>query len=135
MNMSRYGSYGGAHISTLRRWTLPAVVLCMLAAVVRADPATTQTMADAQCMVVGARLSASSDPQQRVPGQMILMYYLGRIDGRSPNADLESLIKTETQKMTTSDLESAAGRCGKEFSARGEEIVRIGKSLGNPAKK
>lgn len=86
-------------------------------------------------MVVGARLSASSDPQQRVPGQMILMYYLGRIDGRSPNTDLETLIKTETQKMTTSDLNNAASRCGKEFSARGEAIVRIGKSLSKPAAK
>jgi hypothetical protein len=107
----------------------------MLSAVARADTANTRTVADAQCLVVGARLSASSDPQQRVPGQMILMYYLGRIDGRSPNTDLEALIKTETQKMTTSELQSAAGRCGKEFSARGEEIVRIGKSLSTPAAK
>lgn len=65
---------------------------------------------------------------------MILIYYLGRIDGRSPNTDLKSLLKNETQKMTTSALQSAASRCGKEFSARGEAIVRIGKSLSKPAK-
>jgi hypothetical protein len=114
---------------------MPAVALCVLATVAQADPANTQTIADAQCMVVGARLSASSDPQQRMPGQMILMYYLGRIDGRSPNADLKTLIKTETQKMTTSELQNAASRCGKEFSARGDEIVRIGKSMSKPATK
>lgn len=86
-------------------------------------------------MVVGARLSASTDPQQKVPGQMILMYYLGRIDGRSPSADLKALIKTETRKMTPSDLQSAATRCGRQFAARGEEVVQIGKSLdGKPAK-
>lgn len=135
VNMSCHGSRAREHFTVLRHLALPAVAICMLATVAGADPANTQTIADAQCMVVGARLSASSDPQQRVPGQMILMYYLGRIDGRSPNADLESLIKTETQKMTTSDLQSAASRCGKQFSARGEEIVRIGKSLDNPAKK
>jgi hypothetical protein len=133
--MSRHGSRAGASITVLRHWALPAVAFCMLATVARADPATPQTIADAQCMVVGAHLSASSDPQERVPGQMILMYYLGRIDGRSPNADLESLIKTETRKMTSSDLQSAASRCGKQFSARGEEIVRIGKSLGNHSNK
>lgn len=133
MNMSRHGLGADAHLVLLRR-TLPAIACCMLATVARADPAATQTLADAQCMVVGARLSASTDPQQKVPGQMILMYYLGRIDGRSPNADLKTLIKTETQKMTTPDLQSAASRCGKQFAARGEAIVQIGKSLGKPAK-
>jgi hypothetical protein len=133
VDMSRHGSREGAHFTVLRHIALPAVALCTLSAVARADPANTQTVADAQCMVVGARLSASSDPQQRRPGQMILMYYLGRIDGRSPNTDLKTLIKTETQKMTKSELETAASRCGKEFSARGEEIVRIGKSLSKPA--
>ena len=136
--MSRHGSRESARFTVLRRVALPAIVFfmafCMFAALARADSAKTQTVADAQCMVVGAHLSASSDPQQRVPGQMILMYYLGRIDGRSPNADLKALTKTETQKMTASDLQNAAGRCGKEFSARGEEIVQIGKSLGKPAK-
>lgn len=132
--MLRHGSRGSAHFRVLRLGAWPAVGLCMLATVVQADsggprPAGPQTVADAQCMVVGARLAASSDPQQRMPGQMILMYYLGRIDGRSPNADLETLIKNETQRMTISDLQNAASRCGKEFSARGDEVVRIGKSL------
>lgn len=121
----------GAHLAALGCCILSASWLGMTA---RADPVNTQTVADAQCMVVGARLSASSDPQQRVPGQMIVMYYLGRIDGRSPHADLESLIKDQTRKMTASDLKNAAGRCGKEFSARGEAVVQVGKSLTRPAK-
>lgn len=126
----------------LRRVVRFSVICCcmltvggffVLTTIARADPANRQTVADAQCMVIGARLSASSDPQQKVPGQMILMYYLGRIDGRSPNADLQRLIKDQMQKMTTSDIQNAASRCGKEFAARGDDIVRIGKSLGKPA--
>ena len=87
-------------------------------------------------MVIGARLSASSDPQEKVPGQMILMYYLGRIDGRSPKTDLRTLLQNETHSMKEADIKSAAARCGKEFAARGEDIVRIGDSLGDrkPAK-
>ncbi|HEX5460399.1 MAG TPA: hypothetical protein VFX20_10550 [Steroidobacteraceae bacterium] len=104
----------------------------MLTTAARADSANTQTTADAQCMVVGARLSASADPQEKIPGQMILMYYLGRIDGRSPDADLKTLLMNETQRMTQSELKNAATRCGKEFSARGEDIVRIGKAIDNP---
>ena len=65
---------------------------------------------------------------------MILMYYLGRIDGRAPHADLRTLIKNQTQSMSASDFKSAATRCGKEFSARGDAVVDIGKSLGKPAK-
>lgn len=132
--MSPHGLRADARFTVLRRCALPAIASVMLATVARADSANTQTTADAECMVVGAQLSASSDPHQKVPGQMILMYYLGRIDGRSPNTDLKSLLKNETQKMTTSALQSAASRCGKEFSARGEAIVQIGKSLSKTAK-
>lgn len=133
--MSRHGSRADARFTGLRRCALPAIAVCMLAPLAGANPADMQTVADAQCMVIGARLSASTDPQQKVPGQMILMYYLGRIDGRSPNADLKTLIGTETRKMTATDVQNAASRCGKQFAARGEAIVRIGKSLGGkPAK-
>lgn len=130
--MSCHGLCRGACVAGLCGCVLAAGVLSMPATAVRADPANTQTAADAQCMVVGARLSASSDPQEKVPGQMILMYYLGRIDGRSPKTDLKTLLTNETQRMTQSELKNAATRCGKEFSARGEDIVRIGKAIDNP---
>ena len=60
---------------------------------------------------------------------MLAIYFLGRIDGRSPNADLEALLKKTAKKMTAAELRSAASRCGAEFSRRGAEITRIGKTL------
>jgi hypothetical protein len=87
------------------------------------------TVADVQCIVVGARLSESADQTQSQSGEMILTYYLGRIDGRSPNVDLQELIERAARSMTTSDYARAARRCGTEFSARGAAIVRIGKAL------
>lgn len=134
MELSSHGLRRGARFSAVRSCVLAAGALCLLPTATRAESPSTQTVADAQCMVVGARLSASSDAQERVPGQMILMYYLGRIDGRSPHTDLKTLIENETQKMTAADLKNAAGRCSKEFSARGEQIVQIGKSLSKPGK-
>lgn len=134
MEMSGHGFRRGMYFAAVRCCVLAAAVLCIIPTAVRADAADTKTVADAQCMIVGAQLSASKDAQQRVPGQMILMYYLGRIDGRSPKADLRTLIKNQTQKMTEVDFKSAASRCGKEFSARGDAVVEIGKSLGKPAK-
>lgn len=131
MNRSGHGLRRQAHFTALRRCALAVGALSLLAPIARADSPDTQTTADAQCMVVGARLSASPDPQEKGPGQMILMYYLGRIDGRSPKVDLKALLKNETQSMKEPDLKSAAARCGKEFAARGEDIVRISKSLGS----
>lgn len=60
---------------------------------------------------------------------MLAIYFLGRIDGRSPNADLQELLKREAKKMTASEFSGAAGRCGMEFSRRGAEIARVGKTL------
>lgn len=134
MEMSCHGLRRGAHFAAVGAGASLALSICALPPAAKADSANTQTVADAQCMVIGAHLSASSDPQQRVPGQMILMYYLGRIDGRSPHTDLTGLIQSQTQRMSESDLKAAANRCGKEFSARGEDIVRLGNSLGKPSK-
>ena len=60
---------------------------------------------------------------------MLAIYFLGRIDGRSPGVDLQELLKREAKKMTASEFGSATDRCGAEMSARGEEINRIGKTL------
>ena len=111
------------------RYCAFAVVLSSVTvAVPRAEAANPQTIADVQCMVVGARLSESADRRQRMSGEMLLTYFLGRIDGRSPNADLEALMK-RVGKMSEPDFRRAATRCGTEFSARGAQIVQIGKSL------
>lgn len=104
------------------------ILSCMAVALPRAEAVSPQTIADVQCMVVGARLLESADQRQRMSGEMLLTYYLGRIDGRSPNVDLEALMK-RVGKMSESDFRRAATRCGAEFSARGAQIVRIGKSL------
>lgn len=105
------------------------ILACVFTASGRAGAANERTVADVQCIVVGARLSESADQKQRLSGEMLLTYFLGRIDGRSPNADLETMIGREAQKMTPSDFAKAARRCGAEFSARGVEFVRIGKAL------
>ena len=87
------------------------------------------TSADILCLVVGTRLAASSDQRQKLAGTMLAIYFLGRIDGRSPNADLQELLKRDAKKMTASELRGAASRCGTEFSRRGAEITRVGKTL------
>jgi hypothetical protein len=55
------------------------------------------------------------------------MYYIGRIDGRVPQVDLEALLVKELSVMTQADLKSEAQRCGASLTARGQEITQIGK--------
>ena len=106
-----------------------AVLMAVRVPVARADSASSATMADAQCILVGARLSASKDQRQRLSGQELLIYFIGRIDGRTPKINLEALVDGEAERMTAVDLKNAAQRCGRELSAGGAEITRIGESL------
>lgn len=91
--------------------------------------AASATSADVQCLVVATRLAASSDQRQKLAGTMLAIYFLGRIDGRTPNADLQELLRRGAKRMTASEFRDAASRCGMEFSRRGAEITRIGKTL------
>lgn len=113
----------------LRGWAIMIMVTACVSVGAKARAENTATDADVQCIVVGARISESADPRQRTSGEMLLTYFLGRIDGRSPNVDLETLIVREARRMSPADITRAAHRCGKEFSARGPEMVRIGKAL------
>lgn len=109
-------------------WGLGTMLSLMLTMSARADPARA-TVADVQCLVVGARLASSSDWRERQRGSIMAIYFLGRIDGRSPHVDLQMLLKREAKKMTVAELKRAARRCNVELSARGAEIAQIGKTL------
>lgn len=117
----------------MRGWSRGPCILGALLFLISVAPATagsvSSTSADIQCLIVGARLAASSDQRQRLAGTMLSIYFLGRVDGRSPSADLQKLLKREIKKMTASEFRSAGSRCGMEFSRRGAEITRIGKAL------
>lgn len=113
-----------------------AIAWCFVCVIIFSDfggtepnPIGPKTVADVQCVVVGARLSGSQNQTQSHAAEMLLSYFLGRIDGRSPHANLEVLVEREAGKMTASDFSNWARRCGVEFSARGMEITRIGRDL------
>ena len=116
---NRLGLWGSA---------LGMTLLATLSASADAQPPS-ETVADVQCLVVGAQLAASPDQQQKLVGSMMAIYFLGRIDGRSPAVELQELLKQEATKLTGSELGRAARRCGAQLSARGAEITRIGRTL------
>lgn len=89
-----------------------------------------ETIADIQCVVVGASFSTSSDKNQKAAGEVLLAYFLGRIRGRQPKIDLEPLLEKEAKKMDASNRDIVARRCSAELAAQGEQMSRIGKKFG-----
>jgi hypothetical protein len=80
-------------------------------------------------VIVGAKLAASPDATKKSAGAMLMIYYIGRLDGRSPEIDNESLMIREIEKMTAATFLQESERCGKALSAKGKEITRIGEDL------
>jgi hypothetical protein len=88
-----------------------------------------ETRADIQCLIVGARLSESPSPSVKLSGGMLMTYFLGRVDGRTPDANIESLIVEELRAMSSDEVAEASRRCTAEFSRRGVEFTKIGNAL------
>lgn len=85
----------------------------------RAYAADREELADVRCVVVAMHMATLSNPQQRSAGVMIATYYLGRLDGRASQMDVELLIEEEANKMTPADLRSDAVRCGSALKKKG----------------
>jgi hypothetical protein len=102
-------------------------ILSLLSAQVRAQNA--ETVADVRCVIVGMRMIEMTNQTYRASGMMATLYYIGRLDGRTPNLNLENLIFKELKTMTAVDYSAEAKRCGIALTARGQEITKMGKDL------
>ena len=97
-----------------------------LGAPAAADPTTD----DIHCYIVSLQMITSSDPTQKVAGTMTHGYWLGKIDGRSPQLDLEGSVLAELPAMANEALFRAeAVRCGQEMIKRGQAETEIGKDI------
>ncbi|HEV2748796.1 MAG TPA: hypothetical protein VGW34_16050 [Allosphingosinicella sp.] len=84
---------------------------------------------DAQCLLAMGRVAASDHPATRSTALAAVQYYLGRIDGRTPDVDLAALLKKAAESMKPEDLQPTLQRCGPLFQQRGRMLEAIGQSL------
>lgn len=112
------------HLIVMMVCVLLAIGLCS-----KAHASDRQTVADVRCVVVGLRMVQMTMPQQRAAGMMVAMYYLGRLDGRTPHPDIEQLIEREIDEMNPAEFRANASRCGKALALKGKEIRKIGGDL------
>lgn len=110
--------------------TNPTQLIILMAALVGASARTEAqvfaTIADVRCVVVGMQIFDSDNSAQQATGMSLSLYYIGRLNGRMPQLDIEKLLVEEANKMTASESASEAKRCGAGISAIAEQISRVG---------
>lgn len=104
-------------------------VIAAAAAAAQPSPADLQ---DLRCVAAIAALSALVDkPDQKEKMMAGMLYYVGKIDGRSPGFDygvhLSALVAQPD--YTEKQLFADAQRCGDELKARGDQLQKIGGAL------
>jgi hypothetical protein len=106
------------------------LLLCLLAMSANCAHANDGEMArDVRCVAVGIHIINLGDTEHRAVGTMLTMYYVGKLAGRTPDLDLERAIIKQLGKMKAGEYAGEARRCGAEMSAKGQQLVRIGKDL------
>jgi hypothetical protein len=59
-----------------------------------------------------------------------MMYYLGRLEGRSPSIDWLRQLETYLTSIDEAELQSHLERCGAELSVKGAALVAWGETIG-----
>jgi len=90
------------------------------------------TEKDLRCIFVGSRMANADNAMMRASALPVMLYYLGRVDGRTPNLELENAITAvavKTAKEPPELLRATAVRCGKEMQSRGAVMDAVGRRL------
>ena len=88
--------------------------------------------ADLHCIAIFAMSSSQNTEEKDAAGFVgAMMYYLGRVEGRSSAFDLEShLTRLLSDASYTQDkIQADATRCGTEMETRGAELQKVGNAL------
>jgi hypothetical protein len=110
-----------------------AILVGLLAAAPTPDaaaaPVAVDTASDVRCLIVTFKATSSENPAAKTAGLIGSMYFLGRLDGRTPNADLESQIIAQIKTMTSADYKAEAVRCGEILVVKGKTTTDMGHDL------
>ena len=88
-----------------------------------------QTKEDIRCLIAASSLTMSDDPEIKQAGGGGTLYYLGRLDGRSPGLDIEKAVAAEADLMKEADRGPLLKKCGETIMRRGDYLVAVGKAL------
>ena len=98
-----------------------------------ASPADPQPQADLRCLVASLALSGNDNAALSRSGLMGAVYFLGKVDGELPGADLEPMLRKEAANISQQEERALLQKCGTELKQRGEYLQAIGKGMEKPA--
>jgi hypothetical protein len=114
----------------MSRWPILLAALAAATALATgARAADTDTVADTRCLVAALALTQSTDPQVKAAAPAAALYFVGRLDGRAPDLDLEAAVIKQVNGMSPDDLRGELHRCGGILQGRGEKLKQIGADL------
>ena len=94
-----------------------------------APPSDVQTKEDIHCLIAASSLTMSDDPEIKQAGGGGALYYLGRLDGRSPGLDIEKAVAAEADVLKRADPGPLFKKCGETIMRRGDYLIAVGKAL------
>jgi len=109
------------------RWTgvaaLAAVAIFAGSRASADDPATS----DLRCLIAIGSASGAGDVSEDLKPLLLFgsMFYLGKLEGRAPDLDLENRIADEAQNMTADDMKNDLVRCADELRTESVEMKSI----------
>jgi hypothetical protein len=97
-------------------------LLCLPFLSAAAPPPDPATIADARCvMVMGSELD-TKHPEAKQLAFSTLVYFLGRIDGRSPGFDLTGVWEAEMKKITGKERKALIDSCIAQVHQRIQDL-------------
>ena len=79
-------------------------------------------VADARCILVAGEMADTKDKEAEEAGSVMLFYYLGRIDGRNPRADVGKLIAQAAERLSEKEKEQVLAACAAQVETRGNQL-------------
>ena len=81
------------------------------------------------CLLMASVVIQNKDPSIAEIGKLAGIYWMGRVNGAYPNANLSQQLGAQVRTMQGTDLKAEAERCDAEMKARGVQMQEAGKAL------
>jgi hypothetical protein len=105
--------------------------LTLVAAPALADES--PTTRDIRCVIVGATMAGSNDPQVKQIGTLSVLYFWGRLQGRGENANISARVLEEESHMSEADFAAEAKTCEAMVTGAGQDLQDLSKEIQNRA--
>jgi hypothetical protein len=103
-------------------------MLALTMAGAQAAPAADPTVMDLRCLAAAGALTnvPEADAETKQSGVLLATYYLGRLDGRVPDLDVEKGLNEQIPALKDADLEALLKSCAALAHERASKLETMG---------